>query len=139
MKLLKIKLVISVVVITIFGIITFNSCSKENSDTLYKKKEIPVDTSKHDTLKNTCDTIAVTYTKNIVPIVDKHCIISGCHVTQSPKLDSEAPIKFYFNKDKYQGVDKYKYYLTVHKVASQPTVTDCELNTVKAWNNQGQK
>jgi len=52
------------------GVLFFYSCQNEKSDALFA---IP------------CS--AVTYSQDVVPIINKHCAISGCNVTGFPSGD----------------------------------------------------
>jgi len=103
------------------------SCYYDNEDDLY-----PFDSSK------SCDTINMTYTNNIKPILDNNCI--SCHQSSNPSggvlLDSYDQVINQVDNGRLSGAVN-------HKPGYSPMpqgggkLSDCDLSKIDSWINSG--
>lgn len=85
------------------------------------------------------DTVNVTFSKTIMPLLETNCI--GCHkagtVSGGVLLDSYANVKKYIDNKKIWGAINYQTgYSAMPPVAK---LTDCQLFIVKKWIDKGAK
>lgn len=98
-------------------------CKKNNKETMYPATI-------------TCDTSAVTWTKDIQPIVNNSCALSGCHNSQSASgghvLDSYNGVKEIVNNNLF---------LAVVESGEMPKdgkkLDDCSISKIRIWISNG--
>ena len=85
----------------------------------------------------TCDTVNVSFEKDIEPIIENNCAISGCHVAGS----GAGGIYNNYNRIKAK-VDNGSLHERVVVQQNMPppdkgAITDCQIDKMDAWINQG--
>ncbi len=111
----------------ISGLLLLSSCYYDNYDDLA-------------TTANACDTINMTYSTNVSPILSQSCV--GCHSGGAPAgnipLETFSEVKVQAVNGKLLGSIKHQSgYSAMPKNQSQLSV--CDINKVEAWINQGIK
>lgn len=89
---------------------------------------------------NTCDTIGMTYTTHVQPIIQNYCY--SCHAGTAPSgggivLDSYAGVKNFAAGggsliDRITSTDP-----SVQMPRGGPKLSDCDISKIKAWVNAG--
>jgi len=80
------------------------------------------------------DCLEVTYSKNVVPIINAHCAIDGCHVA------GFAPGDFTSFQVLYSKVENGSFELRVFELRIMPpndSLSDEELKTFQCWIDNG--
>lgn len=112
-------------------------CYNDKADKLYVA---PAGTTTTTTTNTTCDTTAVSYKNTVKPITDQYCAISGCHesATQADGYDFSAYsglARAAVNGDLKGSVLHTPGYIAMP--ANGATLSDCQVNDIVAWANQG--
>jgi hypothetical protein len=102
-------------------------CKKDKADVLYPTT-------------NNCDTINVTYSNQVAPILTKNCAFSGCHNTATKSAgyayDSYSETKVSVTNNALIGSIKH-----LSGFSSMPKggvkLSNCDINKIQAWINQG--
>jgi uncharacterized membrane protein len=90
-----------------------------------------------------CDTTSVSYTTDIVPIMNSKCSYSGCHA--GANAAAGIPLETYAGVKEYLDADKARFISSIiwdgnasnmPKGASTKMI-DCNINTIRAWINAG--
>lgn len=93
-----------------------------------------------------CDTVSVSYTNDIVPIMNSKCSYSGCHAGANAAagipLETHAGVKAYLELDKARFLSSITWDGSVSNPRNMPQgastkISDCNINTIKAWINSG--
>ena len=115
------------------GIVLFaGSCSKAKEDQL--AGQMPVDSVVN------CDTVNMTYSVNVVPILIQNCYF--CHGNNSTagsggiNLNSYDNLKFYADNGVLAGNITHAAGF-VGMPYNQPKMDDCTINTILDWINRG--
>jgi cytochrome c5 len=86
-----------------------------------------------------CDTVNVSYTKTILPLLEKHCL--GCHAaairTAGVNLSGYNNVKFYAGNTLLVGVSSRQRGFVAMPPAGP--ISDCEMRVIRAWVEQGAK
>ena len=130
---MKMSLKISTFILSIVVSVSLTSCYYDTEEELYPDSGIPL----------TCDTISVSYTTDIVPIMNSKCSYSGCHAGSNAAggiaLETYAGVKAYIDDQKSRFISSIIWdgnASTMPKGASSKMI-DCNINTIKAWINSG--
>jgi len=108
------------------------SCTKDKA----KEPLPPIDT----VLPIACDTSAVSFSQEILPLLKLNCTISGCHSntnTTIPKWENYSTLKTYIDNG---SVSYWVFDNALMPPAYAPDSTvlsTCEINLLTAWINQG--
>lgn len=118
-----IKLLFYVIAIAMIS----TSCYYDNEEDVY-----PFDPDQ------SCDTLNMSFTNNIKPILDNNCV--SCHPTSNPSggviLDSYNQVKIVADNGKLWGsVNHESGYSPMPQGGGK--LGDCDLNKIKAWINDG--
>ncbi len=114
----------------IFGVIWLASgCYYDNEEYLYPE------------VNNPCDTVNITYSKSIVPILANNCL--SCHSNASAaglggniKLENYADVKTHADDHKLLGsISQSSGFFAMPLGA--PKLDDCKITTVRLWINAG--
>jgi hypothetical protein len=109
------------------GIASFAGCKKDNAEDMY-----PLDS-------NTCDTIDVTYSAIIQPIMAGNCATAGCHYGAGATgydLSTYAGVKIVAtNGNLMESIKHTGYASAMPKDA--PKLDDCTIAKIGAWVNAG--
>jgi len=91
-------------------------------------------------ISNDCDTISVTYTQSVVPIIRNHCF--SCHSNStsflggSIRLEDYADIKLRVEDNRLLGAITHQSgYSPMPKGAVK--LDDCNIETIRVWINHG--
>lgn len=109
------------------GILFFASCHKDNAEDMY-----PLNT-------NTCDTMSVTYSATIKPIMAASCATAGCHLTSGPSgydLSTYAGVKIVATNGNLMESIKHSGYASAMP-KDAPKLDDCTISKIGAWVNAG--
>lgn len=111
--------------ITLIAVAALSSCSKDNEYDLAA------------TGNNTCDTNAVSYANTIVPIMNANCNV--CHAGSNPSGGILT--------NTYQGLNAFSSATLLGSIRHEsgfspmpnnaPKLSDCDINKITAWINQG--
>lgn len=109
----------------------FVGCYYDNEETLYPP--IPGELSN-------CDTLNVSYTAVIVPLLETHCSTSGCHRGNIPAAnmdltDYDDVKKIADNGEFYGSIAYLSGFSRMPKNANQ--LPECDIRQVKAWIDAG--
>jgi hypothetical protein len=100
--------------------LSFSSCYYDNEEELYPSVI-------------TCDTITVTYSKSVLPILTASC--NGCHSSPSGQggiiLDTYAKASQYANSGLLYGVISHTSGLPMPKGGAK--IDDCSIAKIKKW------
>ena len=100
--------------------LSFSSCYYDNEEELYPSVI-------------TCDTITVTYSNSVVPILTASC--NGCHSSSSAQggiiLDTYAKASQYANSGLLYGVISHTSGLPMPKGGAK--IDDCSIAKIKKW------
>ena len=99
-----------------------------------KDKKLPEPVSTADT--TSCDSTRVLYCNKIKPIIDQHCAVSGCHVTNFPNGDFTT---YEGLKSKVDG-PFFRHYVLVQKSMPpppRPPLSTAELALIQEWVDDG--
>ena len=119
------KLLPALFMFTLVSAAWFVSCESLNEEDLFRKKE--------------CDTSAVTYSGNILPILQRNCY--GCHSGANPisGRSFEGYDNFYF-----WAVEQGRVYGAVNHLSgfspmpkNNPKLPECELAQINKWIREG--
>lgn len=114
----------------VFVLLVFSqSCYKDKAEKLYPTVLA-------------CDTTNITYTNSVKSILDANCINAGCHNTSNPSggylLDDYNNTKLSIPDNKL--INALKYVSGGSKnMPPSGKISDCEINKIQAWINQGSK
>ena len=129
---MKMSLKISTFVLSLAVSVSLTSCYYDTEEELYP-----------DSGSVVCDTISVSYTNDIVPIMNSKCSTPGCHAGANAAagipLETYAGVKEYIDADKARFISSIIWdgnASTMPKGASTKMI-DCNINTIKAWINSG--
>jgi len=104
-----------------------SSCYYDNEDDLY-----PFDSS------TSCDTLNMTYSSNIKPIIDNNCV--SCHQTSNPSggvlLDSYEQVVIHVDNGRLIGAVNHDPGFSPMPQGGNK-LSDCNLNKIRAWINDG--
>jgi mono/diheme cytochrome c family protein len=122
------KTLITLILILV-SIIILNRCYYDSEEFLFP------DTG------STCDTLSVTYSQSVVPIIQNNCI--SCHGNSvaaglggNVKLQDYADVKLRADDGKLVGtISHAQGYVTMPQGA--PRLNDCTISTVRIWVEQG--
>ncbi len=118
-KLLKVAVLLG---LWLFGSVLLHSCYYDNAEDYYAN--LPV---------SGCDTVAVSFTARVKPILDNSCATSGCHSGAVPAggvdLTSTANAQAFADRIVFR----------TQQGTMPPTgrLNDCHVNTLAAWLHQG--
>jgi len=121
------RIISKIVFFIIVGLLLLSSCYYDNYDDLVVES-------------NGCDTINMTYSLNIKPIMDKSC--TSCHSGAAPagniSLDTYDNTKKSADDGSLLGSMQHESgYSPMPK--NQVKLDDCTINIISAWINQGSK
>ncbi len=108
--------------------ITAFGCYWENEDTVYQEPEI-------------CDTLAVSFTEDIIPILSNHCY--NCHSNlNAPDFTNGIAFEDYENVAAsgnliVGAINRLEGFPKMPKGADK--LDTCLINTIEAWVNQGSR
>lgn len=106
-----------------FLLFSISGCYYDNEADLYPK--VPgSDTT------NTCDTIGLTYTTDMLPIFNTYC--NGCHGSQTPVLTGYSTTQAYVAAN---GTKLYDY--VKNGTHNSVILSDCEKAKLRSWINAG--
>ena len=129
---MKMSSKISTLFLTLAVSISLTSCYYDTEEELYPDSGTVV-----------CDTTSVSYTTDIVPIMNSKCSYSGCHA--GANAAAGIPLETYAGVKEYIDADKARFISSIFwdgnasnmpKGASTKMI-DCNINTIKAWINSG--
>ena len=129
---MKMSSKISTLFLTLAVSVSLTSCYYDTEEELYPDSGTVV-----------CDTTSVSYTTDIVPIMNSKCSYSGCHA--GANAAAGIPLETYAGVKEYLVADKARFISSIiwdgsasnmPKGASSKMI-DCNINTVKAWINSG--
>ena len=114
------------IIVLVVSIGFLNSCYYDKSDKLYPS--------------NSCDTVKMTYTQNIKPIIQTNCLDKGCHTSSNASGSIEL--------ETYAGVNMVNInnalinslkYVSGGSKNMPPTgkLSDCDIQKVEAWIRRG--
>jgi mono/diheme cytochrome c family protein len=91
---------------------------------------------------NFCDTTSVTYTNNVLPILQDYCF--SCHGNGNTAFSNGVNLDGY---DNVKGWAQLEYLVGdirhdkgyTGMPYGKPKLSDCEINTIVAWVNQGEQ
>lgn len=105
--------------------VAFTGCYYDNEEELYQ----------YYYQNNNCDTTAVTFADDIMPIIQGNCAVTGCHIA------SGTGNGIFEN---YQGVkdkvDNGSFFARVIEQRDMPpnsVLSDCQINLLTAWLDAG--
>jgi len=110
-----------VIIVYIVIAIVLTGCYKDNEETLYGEV--------------TCDTTSVSFSNDILPIIEMNCTVTGCHVA-----GGRAPgIYENYNQIKAKVDDgKFKDRVLVQQDMPPGTpLTECQILYITKWLNDG--
>jgi hypothetical protein len=110
-----------ILIITAFFAITLSSCYKDNEEYLYG-----------DVL---CDTSAVSFSADILPIAQNSCSVIGCHVAGGSApgiLDSYAGIKAKVDEGKFKNR-----VIVLQDMPPSAPLDACQIQHITKWLNDG--
>lgn len=90
-----------------------------------------------------CDTLSVSYSSDIVPILSTNCSYSGCHSSSSEaagiSLETYSGVKDYLDADKSQFISAIIWDGNASNMPKNATqkLSVCSINTINAWINDG--
>ena len=129
---MKMSSKISTLFLTLAVSVSLTSCYYDTEEELYP-----------DSGSVVCDTTSVSYTTDIVPIMNSKCSYSGCHAGANAAagipLETYAGVKEYIDADKARFISSIIWdgnASNMPKGASSKMI-DCNINTIKAWINAG--
>ncbi len=106
-----------------------NGCYKDKADKLYPSVA-------------GCDTTAISYASDIVPILSKNCLDAGCHTAANPsgaiQLNDYANTVLTVPNNRLINALKWTAGGSKNMPASGK-INDCDINKVQAWINRGAK
>lgn len=108
-------------IVFILSIVFFYSCYNDNEEELYG----PV----------SCDVSAITYTNDVLPIINTSCATAGCHVsggTGSGDFTNYTELKAKVDNGSFEN----RVLIQKNMPPSTP-LTDCELQILQAWVDNG--
>ena len=129
---MKMSSKISTLFLTLAVSVSLTSCYYDTEEELYPDSGTVV-----------CDTTSVSYTTDIVPIMNSKCSYSGCHA--GANAAAGIPLETYAGVKEYLDTDKARFISSIiwdgnasnmPKGASSKMI-DCNINTIKAWINAG--
>ncbi len=101
-----------------------SSCYYDNEEELYPE--------------NTCNTNEMSYTNNVLPILQDNCY--SCHNQASNQggvtLEGYSNLKIYVDNGKLLGVIKHQSGFP-QMPQGQPQLEQCQIDKMEAWVNQG--
>jgi hypothetical protein len=121
------KIIRKLSLVFIIGVMLLSSCYYDNYDDLA-------------TAPNACDTLDMSYTSNVSPIMTDNCV--SCHSGGAPAgnipLETYSEVKVQADNGKLLGSIKHEAgYSPMPKNQSQ--LSECDVNKIEAWINQGTK
>ena len=129
---MKMSSKISTLFLSLAVSVSLTSCYYDTEEELYPDSGTVV-----------CDTTSVSYTTDIVPIMNSKCSYSGCHAGANAAagipLETYAGVKEYIDADKARFISSIIWdgnASNMPKGASSKMI-DCNINTIKAWINSG--
>ena len=129
---MKMSLKISTFILSLAVSVSLTSCYYDTEEELYPDSGTVV-----------CDTTSVSYTTDIVPIMNSKCSYSGCHA--GANAAAGIPLETYAGVKEYLVADKARFISSIiwdgsasnmPKGASTKMI-DCNINTIRAWINAG--
>lgn len=108
-------------IVFVLFILTLYSCYFDNEEELYG----PV----------SCDVSAITYSNDVLPIINASCATTGCHVS-----GGTGPGDFTNYNELKAKVDNGTFNTRVLVQQNMPpnsSLSDCELQTLEAWIDSG--
>ena len=129
---MKMSSKISTLFLTLAVSVSLTSCYYDTEEELYPDSGTVV-----------CDTTSVSYTTDIVPIMNSKCSYSGCHA--GANAAAGIPLETYAGVKEYLVADKARFISSIiwdgsasnmPKGASTKMI-DCNINTIRAWINAG--
>lgn len=85
-----------------------------------------------------CDTLAVSYTKQLVPLLQANCV--SCHNSGNPSggmvLSSYEDLKIAANSGRLLGAIKHETGFSPMPQGASP-LSDCDIAQIEAWISQG--
>jgi uncharacterized membrane protein len=110
----------------VFLIVAINACSKENEQALQPKEN------------GSCDTSNISYSVDVKPVLQKECY--ACHSTSIASggivLDNYNGVKAASSAGRLAGAVSHAAGY-VPMPLGQARISDCSVNTIKAWINRG--
>ena len=129
---MKMSLKISTFILSLAVSVSLTSCYYDTEEELYPDSGTVV-----------CDTTSVSYTTDIVPIMNSKCSYSGCHAGANAAagipLETYAGVKGFLDTDKARFISSIIWdgnASNMPKGASTKMI-DCNINTIRAWINAG--
>ncbi len=114
-----------------FLVITFTGCYNDIAEELYP------------TRNSQCDTLKITYSGTIAPIITNNCLNLGCHTANQPyaglQFDTYANFILSIPADRLIKSLKYTYNTSSSAKNMPPTgkLSDCDISKIEAWINKG--
>jgi len=126
------KIILPLAAGIVCGLMMVSSCSKDN------EADVSTPPGGGGGGGNTCDTVNMKYTANVLPIISSYCY--GCHgngaASGGVSLDSYAKLKAQADNGNLIG--------TISHTAGFPAMplggaklSDCNINIIKSWINNG--
>jgi len=110
-------------------LLSFQSCYKDKAQKLYPTVIA-------------CDTTNITYTNSVKSILDANCVNAGCHNSSNPSagylLDNYNNAILSIPSNKLINAVKYSSGGSKN-MPPAGKISDCEINKIQAWINQGSK
>ena len=129
---MKMSSKISTLFLTLAVSISLTSCYYDTEEELYPDSGTVV-----------CDTTSVSYTTDIVPIMNSKCSYSGCHAGANAAagipLETYAGVKEYLDADKARFISSIIWDGSASNMpkGASTKMIDCNINTIRAWINAG--
>lgn len=124
---MKWSIVSKLLAVVFFAAIIFISCTKENEEDLQPKINLPV-----------CDTINMTYTKNVLPIITFNCY--SCHgngqIFGGINLEGYVRLKRQVDNNQLLNVIRHSPGYS-QMPQGLPKLSQCDINKIEAWVNRG--
>jgi len=113
---------------TVLIIASFSACYYDSEEYLYPQ------------VNNLCDTVNVTYTLSVVPILDYHCYSCHSNATSSSggniKLEDYTDLMVQVNNGNLLGAVKQSSgFIPMPKDA--PKIEDCKITVIQKWIDAG--
>jgi hypothetical protein len=129
---MKMAFKISSIIFSLSVCIGLTGCYYDTEEELYP-----------DSGSTTCDTITVSYATDIVPIVSAKCSTPGCHAGVNAAagipLETHAGVKGFLDTDKALFISSIIWDGNASNMpkGSSTKMSDCNINTIRAWINAG--
>ena len=129
---MKMSFKITTFFLSILLSVSLSSCYYDTEEELYP-----------DSGSIVCDTISVSYATDIVPIMNSKCSTPGCHAGVNAAagiaLETYVGVKEYLDADKARFLSSITWDGNASNMpkGASAKISDCNINTIRAWINAG--